>query len=719
MSATTARPEGWRLVSIIAAAVVAAVASILAVVSLRSIVEPALVDVAVPPSAIATVDGVAGGTIRAGLPPFERHWDGQPPSAVLVSPSTGAVLAAAAFSDGTFDRNLSAVRFVDGEARFRLDARRWSPGAPLALRIEAVQSRGRFILWSSVAAIAALAFMVLIAIGGRGLHLAGSLVFIAVATSIFTSVYPGAPIRIDEVTDEASINSYAAARDHPDRFALDKLLSVPDNYTWYSPVYVNTVRAFHRLGFHYQTANAFLGGGAALLLLCGLRRLFLKISGRQGLALAGALALGLMFEAGAPPAGEFWSITGILPRTIFAAFVPWVILLALACAPSPRRWWIACAAAGLVLHIHPLSGPVLAGALLTAFVLSSDEPIAARSAGTALAIAALALTALPFAIVYLRHYTPAHIDAATATRALALTRLTFADLRVGLVARQLMAHRIMTLRIVLDGLAIVLLWRSPFDKCVRFYLGLCVGFAIMTFGFPVADSAVAAYLDRRQLAYELPRNVRYLDLLMAGALAVGVRGWRGSRPQALGAIAMAAVCASIALGPGWLLTARLIAGRTRLSWRILNGHPDLESGAAQEAIRAVRALRDPSARVSGPVGLRQFGVPIAWIARDITAQSYSVSPGLLESADVVSRADAVFAGSVTADSIARLAPILDAELFLVRVAKLDRSFEASVQVLFANHRYAIVAAAAPLHAASGRVSRSTAREIVAGATATP
>ena len=232
------------------------------------------------------------------------------------------------------------------------------------------------------------------------------------------------------------------------------------------------------------------------------------------------------------------------------------------------------------------------------------------------------MTALPFAVVYLRHYAPPHIDGATAARGLELTRLAFSDQRVGLVARQLLAHRIMTLRIVLDVLALALLIRAPFDKCVRFYLGLFVGFAIVTFAFPFVDAAVAAYFDRRQLAYEFPRNVRYLDLFLAGALAVGVRGWRGSRPQAIGALAAAAVCAVIALGPGWLLTARLIAGRTRLSWRILNGRPDLESGAAQEAIRAVRALRDPSERVSGPVGLRQFDVPISWIARDITSLSY-------------------------------------------------------------------------------------------------
>ena len=42
----------------------------------------------------------------------------------------------------------------------------------------------------------------------------------------------------------------------------------------------------------------------------------------------------------------------------------------------------------------------------------------------------------------------------------------------------------MTLRIVLDVLALALLIRAPFDKCVRFYLGLFVGFTIVTFAFP-------------------------------------------------------------------------------------------------------------------------------------------------------------------------------------------------------------------------------------------
>ena len=366
----------------------AALAFILAVASLRSIVEPALVDVAVPPSAITTADGVVRGTIREGLPPFERHWDGQAPSAVLVTPSTGTVLAAAVFSDAIFNKNLSAVRFVDGEASSVSSSavERWRAAG--AAR-QAVRPRGRFILWSGVAAVAVLAIMACsIALRGRGVHLAGSLVFIAVAAGIFTSVYPGAPATgFDEATDEASINSYAAVRDHPDRFALRQaVVGARQLHMCNLPVYINTVRAFHRLGFHYQTANAFLGAAAALLLLVGLRRLFLKVSGREGLALAGALAVGLMFEAAAPPPGEFWTITEILPRTIFSAFVPWVILLALACASSPRRWWIACAAAGLLVHIHPLSAPVLAGALLTAFVFGSDEPIGARMTGAALGL---------------------------------------------------------------------------------------------------------------------------------------------------------------------------------------------------------------------------------------------------------------------------------------------------------------------------------------------
>jgi hypothetical protein len=162
----------------------------------------------------------------------------------------------------------------------------------------------------------------------------------------------------------------------------------------------------------------------------------------------------------------------------------------------------------------------------------------------------------------------------------------------------------------------------------------------------------------------------------------------------------------------------MIAGRSRYGWRmVVMGRPDPESAAAQEVIRAMMALRSSDERVSGPIGLRQFGVPIAWTERDIAAQSYSVSSGLVESASVVPRAKAVFAHPLTDESVDQLSSILDAQLFLVRRSQMSPSLEASPRVLFRNAVYAIVRASPRQRASDGKVSKSTAHEIADVSTA--
>ncbi len=158
---------------------------------------------------------------------------------------------------------------------------------------------------------------------------------------------------------------------------------------------------------------------------------------------------------------------------------------------------------------------------------------------------------------------------------------------------------------------------------------------------------------------------------------------------------------------------RMLAGRTRLSWRILQGRPDYESGAAQEAIRAVTALRAPDQRVAGPTGLRQYGVPLAWLPRDVLSLAYSPSSELLQANDAVNEAAPYFAAPLTPAAVSHLATILDVQLFLFRRRDLDQALERSDRLLFENDVYAIVAAPTPsADARDGRVSRSTAREIV-------
>jgi hypothetical protein len=701
MASRFAGPRFFYLVFLLTAALAGAVA--LTLTSLKQIAVAPVIDVAVPASAIAVDGELVRGGLSGGLPAYRLHWDGQPPSALLVDRRSGAVLAASVFSDETFARSRDAVRFTPAGARFVLDARRWTPGTPLVLRCEAVPSRARY-YGAATASIALLVSLFIVFAWRRWSQsqpadrpawlrgAAESALFLLIAAGTFAAIYPGAPVRVSDISDEANLNSFAAALEHPERFTRDAMLSDPANFAWYIPMYISVIRAAGRLGFHYDTAQAFLAAGIAALLLFGLRRLFYTVARDRSFALAATLTLALMYEENLP-AGESWGLLGALPRALFTACVPWVLLLAIRCAPSPRRWWIALAAAGLLMQLYPLSAPALVVALLFAFVVASDEPMAARMKGAALAMIAAAATMLPYVIVYtLRYQRTVDADADVAAQAIQVVRNTSIQLEVPRVLQSLVMFRVQSLRILLDGLALVLLLRQRHDRTRRFYLGLALGFLLIVFVVPSIDGVIAAHFGRRPYETELVRNVRFLDLFLVGALALAVRErWPAGRSgRAL--VAAGAVCAVLTFGPGWATTAHAMAGRARLSWRIQHGQPDAATRAAQEAVRAIQALRQAGERVAGPVGLRQFDVPTGWVTKDAILLTSAPSRALLTCVDVLDRARPLLARPVTERSLFELSSMFDAQLFFLRPAEVDDALAHSQRVIFQNDVWTIVSA---------------------------
>ena len=677
-------------------------AAVTAVTNLRMIAEPALVEVTVPSAAVRIDGELVRGEVRDGLPAYVRHWDGQPPSAILIDAARGTVLAAAVFSEESFAQQRNAVRFTGGRVIFTLDARRWpAGGTPLILRIEAVQPGTRYNI--AAASVLAFGFLLLLwvalwrysvcPIAGRKAlrrRLAESALFILIAFGVFATRYPGIPVRVAEVTDEGTLDSFAAALDHPERFTRDTLLADPSQFAWYTPLYLNAVRTTKALGFHYDTTHAFIAPIVSLLLLFGLRELFTTISGNRDFGFAAAFTLGFMGEQAMPP-DELWSILSPLSTMLFTALVPWVLLLAFRCAASHRRWWIPCGVAGLLLHVHPKSAPVLLGALLLAFVVASDEPMIARVKGIALALAAAAITMLPYVVVYVSRYgRTVDADPAIAARALEIVRGEFANLNPWHVLIELLQYRARTLRILLDIGVIVLLRRHRFDWPLRFYLGLGAGILLVSFGVPLVDNSIASYLGRRPFQFELVRGLRFLDLLLGGGMALVVADWKGSQTRTRQLVIAASVCAIVGFGPGCYWTARAIAGRARLSWRFLRGQPDVPSRAAQESIRAVQALRTRDARVIGPMGLREFDIPVGWTWKDKGPLSYSPSGGLIACADTIARGLPLLGRPITDASLAELSTIYDAQLLFVKRDQLDATLAQSPRVLFANEVYTLV-----------------------------
>src|SRR5256885_16300294 len=116
MASPLAGPRFSYIIFLLVAALVAAVGLTLA--SLRQIAVAPLVDVPVPLSAISIDGERVRAEMKDGLPLYRLHWDGQPPSAVLVDRASGSVLAASTFSDESFAGGRNGVRFTPAGARF-------------------------------------------------------------------------------------------------------------------------------------------------------------------------------------------------------------------------------------------------------------------------------------------------------------------------------------------------------------------------------------------------------------------------------------------------------------------------------------------------------------------------------------------------------------------------------------------------------------------------
>lgn len=673
-----------RIAAITAAVLATAVFAFISIGELRGLSRAPVITIAIPASAIAVEGEAASVSVIDSLPPYQVHWDGQPPSAVLIDAERNVVLAATAFSDDSFDRNRSAVRFVPGEARIKLDRRLWREGTPLALRVEAVASRTRFHAFAVAAVICAVAIVL-----SSGMRRSDAIILL-VAGLVFAAFYPGVPVRISDSSDEANISSFAAALDHPEWFTRDRLLSNPAHFAWYIPAYISIVRGVAALGFHYATSYAFLAAASAGLLLFGLRRLFTDVSKSARFGIAAAFALGLMHDQRLP-AGEEWMLVSGLPRVVFTALLPWVLVLAIHVKSSARRWWMAMLAAGALAYIYPLSAPVLLAALLVAFVVSSEEAMGARVGGALLAAAAAVLVMLPYIVSYAATYAnAAGSDPGMAGRARDIIMPAYAHLQPNLVLGQIVEHRVTSFRVLLDGFALVLLMRGGFDRAMRFLAGLAIGFVLAVFVLPIADFVIAEASDRRPYQIELVRATRYLDLFVIGALAVVVRRWRGDARRGPQLVVAGAVFAALTFAPGWWTTTRAVLGRARLDWRLLHNQPDAPTAAAQEAIRAVQALRQPDERVAGPVGLRQYGIPLAWTWKDVSLLANASAPALLESASAVERSAPLLAGRISSESVMAIARELDAQVLLVRREQLDESVLASDQLVFENAVYAVV-----------------------------
>jgi hypothetical protein len=682
-------------------------------------------------------DGQLYGVLAArDLPPYRLTWEGRPPRAQVVERASGRVVAPAVLRWSSLEANRDAVLWSRPDAyRLRvaacqvvLEEEAVEPG--LVLRFEVPDSRRK-------AARRALLGVALLLLAGtvwaarrivrtpadRRLATLWSLGVAALAVGLaavaFLLHFPGSPWSEAE-TDSASIQSFAAARDRPAAFEHDALLSDPANVSWYTPLYVGTARASRALGLGYGAGFALFAFLATLSGFLGFERLFREISGSPLFGLAGALAITLL-SRGYPP-NEHWAFGGALPRDLFAGLLPWVVLLAARERERPARWYLPAAAAALLFYVHPVSSPALSSAVLLGLALGSSAPWRRRILGLAGATAATLAVMLPYAWRYASAYERSVSGPAPSLQGL---RTIFAPLQPGAFtsrALSMFLHepRFWVLAAALALLVAPALARRPGAGAVRMLWGALAGLLIVTFLVPALDWRLAERLGRLPFQIDLPRNLRYLEVILVAALGLVVsrpgrpraepvvldlrldlrgglrqgrrRSWLAGRAQAAPAALAGVAVLALLYGGSMARSTVAAASRSKASWDALHGELDDVPAARLEMVWAVEAFRRPEQRVLVPFDLdflRQLSIPLAPTWKDPGTLSYSNPAAMRSALEARRRVDELRRPPVTRRAVREMSARADAQLVALERWRAAPGLQRACKTRFRNDRYVL------------------------------
>jgi len=706
------RVAGWLLAA--ASVALAAVAG----VEFRSLGDVSQIDVPLSRAEIVAQDEVICGYLAKGLPPRGLHWDGEPARACLVDMATGRTLAPALMQQSTLSLNRRGVLWTEKEGcRFTIDRPTFdSAEQRLAIRFEQVPSRRAFYVYGLLAmAIFSAAILcgqirrVRIAPPDRRrrqlfaeLRLS---TFLLLAQVSFFAFYPGSPVS-QMSSDRANINGFAAGANSPETFAGDAFLCDPVNFDWYTPAFVYGVQAFGRMGFHYDTNRALLAFFCTLVGLFGYYRLFRTISGSE--LFAHTAALGLWFFRASYPPVENWAPTVIIPRTVYAALLPWVLLLALRYLRRPNRWWIPAAASALLFYVHPVSSPALTGAILTgAVVAGRGRPLKRLGWGVVGAAAALA-TMLPYTLIWMSKYSGTVVDGTTTATVYEFAREYlnpgFLDLSVcvGQMASYLVEHARFW-----PGMAAVV-WLVAYRRHrrpVRLLGGMALGFGIVMLAVPAVDFTVSARLGRLPFQVDLVRNFRYVDVFLLATLGVALREIRLAMgppqwPLAVrltwGRLASVGQCrlsgplvATVLIivvfyGGACFRSLRKLGRRCDENYALLRGEPEGDFVDDFEMLRALQSVRMPHEVVSGPLYLRQAHVPLAFLHKDLGPLLYANPDAFLRCRATLDRAEEHLTWPITSSKAVAAAEAMQVDLLVLRREQVAPSLARSDAVIFQN-----------------------------------
>lgn len=207
---------------------------------------------------------------------------------------------------------------------------------------------------------------------------------------------PATPLDLN--SDMHNICAVAAGKADPARYAADHYLCDMSRFAHYIPGYVWMIQCLTAVAGGAPAGVWLLVLPTGLLFVVGMYLLLWRVTG--GRALAVGLTFVLAFARIWFQLGEKWSMCetwGMMPRTQYTAFLPW-LLLAMWEARYRVRYWPGLAAfAALLTYVHPLSAPPWGFAIWCGLVLGTGDrnPVKVRLKWGAIAALVAVVVAAP------------------------------------------------------------------------------------------------------------------------------------------------------------------------------------------------------------------------------------------------------------------------------------------------------------------------------------
>ena len=214
--------------------------------------------------------------------------------------------------------------------------------------------------------------------------------------------------------------------------------------------------------------------------------------------------------------GEYWGLLyEPLPRSIFAAFFPYLLLLGLKHADNPRRWPLVALSLGLLSYVHPPSGPVIAGAMFITLCTNIRGTFKQQLKPLALSVITFCLSISPLIASQLGHtrLTQTHGDLEFSAVLIELLDWDFFSVSTALIKFVSFSSvtYLIALFLLLLAVCLIFLGKAPdWAGASKLVITLMLGLLLSSTIIPLFEQAYWSLSGKIPSQIDFIRSLRYL-----------------------------------------------------------------------------------------------------------------------------------------------------------------------------------------------------------------